>query len=242
MLFRSLEYSFVNQPADLLLDEDDVPDEENNGPQLDSQNGSDQQPNTNGTVELGSNDNTQPQASNNDEIQSEPQAEPQQTNSLDNLDQSATDLNSDSNDSGDVEIDVTDLTKKQDDIESKVNDINSQTKTMFDLLNNLSNKVEKTILNTDSEIQNLKQEFIKRNPTPVEVLQKRITVSDPFNETPKNYWDKKESEGQYKLSDDNDENLEIRASDIDSNASEIYKSFGLDDDELNQSLATMFKI
>lgn len=151
--------------------------------------------------------------------------------------------------SDDVEIDVTDLTQKQDDVDNKVTQVTSQTQQMMDMLTKLTDKVQGIIQKTDVEMANLKDEMIKRNPTPVQVLNKRLTVSDPFTQTPEDYWKKKEAEGEYKLSDDddqlkaqNDQEFVIKASDIDDNKSDIYKSFGLTDDEMNQSLATMFRI
>jgi len=142
-----------------------------------------------------------------------------------------------------LEIDVTDLTNSQEDVELKVSSMTHQTNQMMDILNKLSDKVQGIILNTDVEMAKIKDEIIKRNPTPVEVLQKRIVVSDPFNQTPADYWDKKQAEGHYKLEDeDEDETFELKSSDIDSNASDIYKSFGLTNDEMNQSLGSMFKL
>lgn len=151
--------------------------------------------------------------------------------------------------SDDVEIDVTDLTQKQDDVDNKVTQVTSQTQQMMDMLTKLTDKVQGIIQKTDVEMANLKDEMIKRNPTPVQVLNKRLTVSDPFTQTPEDYWKKKESEGEYKLSDDddqlkaqNDQEFVLKASDIDDNKSDIYKSFGLTDDEMNQSLSTMFRM
>jgi hypothetical protein len=89
------------------------------------------------------------------------------------------------------------------------------------------------------EIKSVKQEIEKRNPTPKEILQKRQTLGNPFAETPEEYWAKKESEGQYALSDDNvnkEKEYQIKASDLDTNPMDIYRSFGLTDDDLNQSM------
>ena len=145
--------------------------------------------------------------------------------------------------SNEVEVDVTDLTSKQDDIDSKVNRITDETASIMDMLASLTDKLENVIKKTDQEMKTVRDEIIKRNPTPVEVLQKRITVSDPFSETPADYWKKKEAEGHYKLSDnEDDEYYKLKASDIDVNNREIYRSFGITDDEMNQSIATMFKI
>ena len=94
-----------------------------------------------------------------------------------------------------VEIDVTDLTNKQDDIEFKVSDMAAQNQQMMELLTQLADKVGGIVKNSEVEMAKLKDEIIKRNPTPVETLQKRITVSDPFTVTPSDYWNKKQAEG-----------------------------------------------
>lgn len=238
------EYSFVNQEKDLLLDEDDDDPNSEGGEAI---------PNQNAQVDLDkSNDNQQPQAN---------QQKPSNGEDQPNIDANTpgpdvTDVQTApavpepqpqpniEPQSNDVEIDVTDLTQKQDDVDQKVNAMADQTQQMMDMLSQIADKVQGIVQNTDSEMNKLKDEIVKRNPTPVETLQKRITVSDPFTQTPEDYWKKKESEGHYRLSDDEDDNNEytIKPSDIDTNVQDVYKSFGLDDDEMNQSLATMFRI
>lgn len=245
--FKKLfEYSFVNQEDDLLLDEDDDDPNSDNG----QANNTDVIPDQNAQV------NTDNSAADTDQSgepsidtgvdQNVQPSEPAQEVGEPETEmpaESQPEINEPSED--ETTIDVTDLTDKQEDVDSKVSLMADQTKEMMNMLSQLSNKVQGIIKNTDSEISSLKSELVKRNPTPVETLQKRITVSDPFTQTPGDYWNKKEAEGNYRLSDDEDENKEyvLNASDIDDgNPSDVYKSFGLDDDEMNQSISTMFKL
>lgn len=235
-----VEYSFVNKKEDLLLDEDDDLDP------------SKEQLNQNGETDIPQ-DNSQDL--NSDPIQGD---EPGGLPADGNLPQDTPPVpapptappvpapapiqTAPAPAEGGLEIDVTDLTNSQEDVESQVNNMTHQTNQMMDMLSKLADKVQGIVLNTDIEMAKIKDEIIKRNPTPVEVLQKRIVVSDPFNQTPADYWDKKQAEGHYKLEDDDkDETFELKSSDIDSNVSDIYKSFGLTNDEMNQSLGSMFK-
>jgi len=226
---KLLEYSFVNQEEDLLLDEDEDEDpnqsQEQPQPQGDDmgqpelETAPDQpqteQPQTEQPpIELGQ-EPTQPQP------QELPMGEPQ---------------------AGEVEIDVTDLTTKQDDIGQKVESMSTQTSEMMKLLASLTDKVENIIQTTNSEMTKIKDEIVKRNPIKQEILQKRVVVSDPFKETPESYWQKKQAQGQYRLEDDDKQDeYEIKASTLDSNPRDVYKSFGLSDDEINQSLETVFR-
>jgi len=228
-----VEYSFVNQEDDLLLDEADD-DEPNAIPDPNTVPGAAPAP------AMGEEQPAAPAPAIGGEQPAAPGAEPEM--GVEPPMEAIPPMEAQPEEGGEIEVDVTDLTKKQDDVEDKVSSMTSQTQQMMDMLSKLTDKVEGIINNTDSEMNKIKAEIIKRNPTPIEVLQKRITVSDPFTQTPEDYWNKKQAEGHYKLEDDQDKELELKGSDIGGSASEIYKSFGLTDDELNQSLATMFRM
>jgi hypothetical protein len=243
---KLLEYSFVNKEDDLLLDEaDDDPNDQNSQKNPNNQQGdtSGQLPNPNLDAPQGEPDEasteTQPTINpapadsaltpQTQEIAPQPAPEPVPMQAPEDS----------------VEIDVTDLANKQDDVDFKVSNMAAQNDKMIEILAKLTDKVQGIVKNTDSEMNKIKDEIIERNPTPVETLQKRITVSDPFSQTPEDYWNKKESEGHYRLSDDDNDNKEyvIKPSDIESdNVQDVYKSFGVDDDEMNQSLASMFRV
>lgn len=236
---KLLEYSFVNQEEDLLLDEDKPEGEEE--PEQSAPSAPPE-----------GNEQTVPP-----EGYKQPDPNISSGNPDENQDSEASfndigdvDMNMKDNKSDDIEIDVTDLTNKQDDLNGKVDDISKKTQkmmdTMINVLSKLTDKVQSKIQNTNSEIDDLKKELIQRNPTPKEVLQKRITVSDPFSQTPESYWNNKQHISNYRLSDDDDENKEytIKPSDIGSiNNREIYKSFDADDDdEVGQAIASMFRM
>lgn len=242
------EYSFVNQESDLLLDEDE--DDESpeaqgaNTPEIGVNPAPDKAPEMNDAA--GPEQGEEPQMN----IEPDPQADPnlKQDPNTDtppaNTNIGGLEMPDSIGGENEVEVDVTDLTKKQDDVTSAVGNLSNETSQILNTLMSLTDKIESNIKKTASEIEDIKREVVKRNPTPVEVLQKRITVSDPFNQTPADYWKKKESEGGYRLSDDDDadeKEYTIKGSDIGGSASEIYKSFGLTDDEMNQSIDTLFK-
>lgn len=225
-LNKLFEYSFVNKEEDLLLDEDDDEQPDLNAeptPAPDTEQGvpSPADPAQPAQPEQG----MQPDL--NAEMPA-PEAAPVAT-PVEPV-------------SSDIEIDVTDLTTKQDDIALKVDALTNQTTQAINNMANLTAKLEAMINSTSAELNTIKDEVVKRNPTNQEILQKRVVVSDPFNQTPADYWTKKESEGQYKLEDDDKQNppsqeFVLTNKDVNNaNPLDIYKSFGLGDDEINQSL------
>ena len=121
----------------------------------------------------------------------------------------------------------------------------------------VDNKIEKlidTIANlqtaldsNNSELESLKSEFEKRNPTQTEKLDLRGAIdSYPFNVRPDDFWANKVKErGNYEVYADNDKSTEdqyaITADDIENLPSEISKSFNIDDDDI-QTLEKMFEL
>ena len=214
-----VEYSFITKPGELLLDEDDdVQADPTQQPEVDGQQPQEQSPEI-----------QQPEADPSLEVAPEvevPQPEiPQE------------DVGGE-----DIEIDVTDLTQEQDEVSNKVDALTMQNDKMLELLSSIIDKVEQNSVKIDSEIDNVKAEIEKRNPTPVELLQKRSTLGNPFTETPEEYWEKKEAEGGYKLTDgeeDSKKEYELRASDLQDNPTNVFKSFGLKDDEINQTMKSV---
>jgi hypothetical protein len=129
-------------------------------------------------------------------------------------------------------IDIDDLTNAQDETNSIVQDI----QTKFDKLLSVVDKFESFISKNDAEIDSLKQELEKRNPTPLEKLDLR-TVNDsyPFNVKPNDYWKEKEATSNYRVGGDTDEvpvQYDLHQSDVDDvhNWKEIADS--LDDSSL----------
>lgn len=235
---KLLEYSYINSEDDLLLDEADDESQE------DDENQSMQQSNDNQSAdgdEMSQNtmDDEQDMGGDFDTMDNEQGMEADTVGEVQDMEGEV-----DMEGGDEVEVDVTDLTDKQDDVDNKVTALSQQTETLLNTLIQLSDKIEAMSKKSDAEIQLMRKEIEKRNPTPVEKLQRRVVVSDPFNETPADYWKKKESEGDYKLvDDDNEEDVyTITPSDLSGSANEIYKSLGFTDDEFNQSLESMFRI
>ena len=121
----------------------------------------------------------------------------------------------------------------------------------------VDNKIEKlidTIANlqtaldsNNSELESLKAEFEKRNPTQTEKLDLRGAIdSYPFNVRPDDFWANKMKErGNYEVYADNDKSTEdqytITANDIEDLPSEISKTFSIEDDDI-QTLEKMFRL
>lgn len=213
------EYSFITKQDELLLDEDDdAPMVE----PIDNEMGGEQQPQETGAQQQGSEipqgeGNTMPPA---------PDAEMEM-----GLDADVPEYG------GDIEVDVTDLTKVQGQIDDKVNAIEAKNEKTMELLDKLINKIDQIGVKIETDSQNLKKEIELRNPTPTEKLQKRQTLGNPFTQTPEDYWNQKQTEGGYELV--GDKKYEIKANDLDTNPVNVYKSFGLDDNEINQSLKSI---
>ena len=129
-------------------------------------------------------------------------------------------------------IDIDDLTSAQDETNSIVQDI----QTKFDKLIGVVDKFEKFIDKNDAEINSLRQELEKRNPTPLEKLDLR-TVNDsfPFNVKPNDYWKDKEATSNYRVGGDTDEvpeQYDLHQSDIDNVANWKEIADSLDDSSL----------
>jgi len=231
------EYSFITNHNDMLLDEDD--DELQDGmpapnqsqgvgvPQPETMNGPEQ-----GVPPTGPDMGTQPEsdpAMNTQPAMSDPMVQTPQTPEMPSPEMPA--------EAPEVEVDVTQLTQDQKQVDDKVTALTDQTAQMMQLLASITDKVEGISTKIENDNESIKQEIASRNPTPKEVLQKRQTLADPFNQTPEDFWKQKEAEGQYELSDgDQEKEYEIKSSDLDDNAMNVYKSFGINDDEVNQSI------
>lgn len=205
--FKQLnEYSFITKKGDLLLDEDD--EQPTDGVSMEEPEVEVETPEVNGLEQS-------------TPIEQIPETTPEETSN------------------GEVEIDVTDLTQKQETMSNSIENIASQTNNLITLLGQIETKLDQSNYTINAELENLKKEIEVRNPTPKEVLQKSVTIGNPLNQTPEQYWAEKQAEGKYELSDSDgvkEKEYSLKASDIDNNKFNVYKSFGLNDDEVNQSL------
>lgn len=146
-------------------------------------------------------------------------------------------------------IDIDGLTQAEDKLNVKQNRIgrdlskvDNRITTLIDTINNLLTKVD----SNNSEIESLKAEFEKRNPTQTEKLNLRSLDSYPFNVKPNEYWADKAKEGGYEAYADNDEpttkEYVITNDDVDNPSDDIANTFFKIDDDDIQTLEKMFNI
>ncbi len=149
-------------------------------------------------------------------------------------------------DDGDT-IDIDGLTKAQDKLNVKQNHIgrdiskvDNRIDHLIDTIGNLLNKVDAN----NSEIESLKAEFEKRNPTQTEKLNLRSLDSYPFNVKPTDYWAEKAKEGGYEAYADNSQPTSqeyvITNDDVDNPSQDIAQTFFKIDDDDIQTLDKLF--
>ena len=151
-----------------------------------------------------------------------------------------------SEDDGDT-IDIDGLTRAEDKLNVKQNRIgrdlskvDTRISSLIDSISNLLQKVD----NNNSEIEALKAEFEKRNPTQTEKLNLRSLDSYPFNVKPNEYWDEKAKQGGYEAYSDNSEpttkEYVITNDDVDNPADDIANTFFKINDDDIQTLDKLF--
>ena len=157
------------------------------------------------------------------------------------------DASADMSDDDSETIDIDGLTKAQDKLNVKQNHIgrdlskvDTRITSLIDTINNLLSKVD----SNNSEIEALKAEFEKRNPTQTEKLNLRSLDSYPFNIKPNEYWDEKAKQGGYEAYSDNSEpttqEYTITNDDVDNPSEDIAKTFFKIDDDDVQTLDKLF--
>ena len=155
---------------------------------------------------------------------------------------------SEGQDDGDT-IDIDGLTRAQDKLNVKQNHVgmdlskvDTKIKTLIDTIQNLQDKLDAN----NSEIESLKSEFEKRNPTQTEKLNLRSLDSYPFNVKPNEYWEKKARQGGYDAYSDNDEPTSkeyvITNNDVDNPTRDVADTFFKIDDDDIQTLDKLFKL
>ena len=168
-----------------------------------------------------------------------------QMQGLDTMGDDEDPLASEENDDDTINIDG--LTKAQDKLNVKQNHIgrdlskvDTRITSLIDTINNLLTKVD----SNNSEIESLKAEFEKRNPTQTEKLNLRSLDSYPFNVKPNEYWAEKAKEGGYDAYSDNAEpttqEYTITNDDVDNPSDDIAKTFFKVDDDDIQTLDKLF--
>ena len=142
---------------------------------------------------------------------------------------------------GDEVVDVDDLTTSQEATEYKIDGVDDKLTRMLSVLDKFSAALEAS----DKKIDDLRQEFEKRNPSEQEKLNIRSQASYPYSETPKDYWDAKiAANPHYNVIYDNDvstadeqKKFDITKDDLkDGNFKNIADSFDIDDMKLDDFL------
>ena len=151
-------------------------------------------------------------------------------------------------DDGDT-IDIDGLTKAQDKLNIKQNHIGRDLSKVDDRISSLIDSIKNLLVKVDSnnsEIEALKAEFEKRNPTQTEKLNLRSLDSYPFNVKPTDYWAEKAKQGGYEAYSDNAEpttkEYVITNDDVDNPSDDIANTFFQITDDDIQTLDKLFKL
>lgn len=137
-------------------------------------------------------------------------------------------------------IDVDSLTNAQEKLNLKQNHVGADLGKVDSKITQLLDTIEslnKNLANQNDEIEKLKAEFQKRNPTSTERLNLRSLDSYPFNIKPTEYWKKQAESGKYDPYSDNGEpttqEYEITNNDVDNPTRNIADTFfKIDDDDI----------
>lgn len=138
-------------------------------------------------------------------------------------------------DSNDIEVDVTSLVKGSEEAKAAADKATANTEALLQKLTDLESKIA-SMDAISAKINNLEQEIVKRNPTPVEKLEMRSLSSYPYSQKLTDYWADKQ--GAYDVMGTGDEKKEyvLTQNDVDQDYSEpqIKQSFGVNPDEYEE--------
>lgn len=141
--------------------------------------------------------------------------------------------------SDDEVIDVDDITKAQEKLNIKQNHVGldlGKVDTKISQLFTAINQMQDSISKTNGEIESLRDEFQKRNPTQVEKLNLRSLDSYPFNISPNDYWKHQTENGRYNPYADNSESTtkeyEITNDDVANPGKNIADTFSIPDEDI----------
>lgn len=148
-----------------------------------------------------------------------------------------------------VTIDIDGLTKAQDKLNVKQNHIGRDLSTMdnrMDKLINVIQTLQAKLDSNNSEIEALKSEFEKRNPTQTEKLNLRSLDSYPYSVQPISFWKQQAAKGGYDVYGDNNEpttkEFVITNDDVDNPSDDIANTFFKVDDDDIQTLDKLFNL
>ena len=149
-------------------------------------------------------------------------------------------------------IDIGDLTHAEDKLNIKQNQIGRDLSKVDGRLTKLVDAIGKfqaALDRNNSELESLKAEFEKRNPTQVEKMNLRsLNNSFPYNVTPPEFWKDQAAKGGYEVYSDND-NLNpkrdyvITNDDVDNPDRDISNTFfDLGDEDYDQTMDKLFNL
>jgi hypothetical protein len=135
--------------------------------------------------------------------------------------------------SDDVEVDVTSLVQGSEDAKMAAEKATQNTEMLLQKLSDLESRIA-SMDAISTKINNLEQEIVKRNPTPVEKLEMRSLSSYPYSQKLTDYWADKE--GQYDVMNKKPEEYTLTQDEVDTTYSEpeIKKSFGVTPDDYEE--------
>lgn len=170
----------------------------------------------------------------------DPLQEPSQPIDTPPIEEPMEDENSSTNEDNDEEvIDVDDVVRAQERTNDKVNSVGRDLGTVDRRIEKLLGALEdmQTVIDkNNAEIEDLKNEFEKRNPTQTEKLNLRSLDSYPFNVKPEDYWKEKSKNSNYDAYADNDEpttkEYEITNDDVRNISSDIANTFDIPEDDI----------
>ena len=146
-------------------------------------------------------------------------------------------------------IDIAGLTRAEDKLNIKQNQIGRDLSKVDDRIMSLIDKIgnlQAALDTNNTELEALKAEFEKRNPTQTEKLNLRSLDSYPFNVRPDEYWKNKAEQGGYQAYSDNSEpttkEYVITNDDVDNPSKDIADTFFKIDDDDIQTLDKLFNL
>ena len=141
-------------------------------------------------------------------------------------------------------IDVDELTNSQEETEEKVEDLSVTMEKGFEKLLNIVGKLDQMIDASTNNMEQIKREIEKRNPTPMEKLNMRAANdSYPFNVSPDSFWKEKEATSNYLIGGEDEPDAvqyTITQGDIDDITDFKQISKDLSDSNFNQNLMNIF--
>lgn len=108
-----------------------------------------------------------------------------------------------------IEVDVSELTDKQEELRAEMSKNMTFFSEKFDditnLIDSLNDKLTTSIDASRNEIDSIRQEIVKRNPTNTEKLKLRSLDSYPYNVPIDEYWEDRRNTGNYDVNDSENE-------------------------------------